>query len=162
MNNYNDKKELKVYMDNEKSKISDVSIFEYGEYPNIYKIKNNFYKSDDKKIKPDDIKIVLDKKISSSDEDEKSKVSDVSIFEEGQYPNIYKIKSKLVIQDQQSFDKKVIEDFATLRLVYNAENIVLQGTPEVGKSHLQLLLRIEAAKAEISVYFTTQEALFGD
>jgi DNA replication protein DnaC len=55
---------------------------------------------------------------------------------------------------QSSIDKKVIEDLATLRFVYNAENVVLLGPPGVGKSHLAIALGIEAVKAGISVYFT--------
>jgi DNA replication protein DnaC len=55
---------------------------------------------------------------------------------------------------QKSIDKKIIEDFATLRFVYNSENVVFLVPLGVGKSHLAIALGIEAIKAGISVYFT--------
>ena len=55
---------------------------------------------------------------------------------------------------QKSIDKNVIKDLATLRFVYNSENVVFLGPPGVGKSHLAIALGIEAVKAGISVHFT--------
>nr|WP_327036952.1 ATP-binding protein [Methanosarcina mazei] len=54
---------------------------------------------------------------------------------------------------QSYIDKNVIEDLTTLRFVHNAEDIVLLGPLEVGKSYLAIALGIEAVKAGISVYF---------
>ncbi len=56
---------------------------------------------------------------------------------------------------QPSIDRAVISDLATLRFVYNAENVVFLGPPGVGKSHLAISLGIEAVKAGLSVYFTS-------
>jgi hypothetical protein len=50
--------------------------------------------------------------------------------------------------------KKFKGDLETVRFVHNAENVVLLGLPGVVKSHLAIVLGIEAAKAGISVYFT--------
>ncbi len=56
---------------------------------------------------------------------------------------------------QPSIDRAVISDLATLRFVYNAENVVFLGPPGVGKSHLAISLGIEVVKAGFSVYFTS-------
>jgi DNA replication protein DnaC len=56
---------------------------------------------------------------------------------------------------QPSVDRAVISDLASLRFVYNAENVVFLGPPGVGKSHLAIALGIEAVKAGLSVYFTS-------
>ena len=60
---------------------------------------------------------------------------------------------------QSSIDKNVISDLASLRFVYNMENVVFLGPPGVGKSHLAIALGIEAVKAGLSVYFTNAGTL---
>lgn len=60
---------------------------------------------------------------------------------------------------QSSIDKNVISDLASLRFVYNMENVVFLGPPGVGKSHLAIALGIEAIKAGLSVYFTNAGTL---
>jgi DNA replication protein DnaC len=54
---------------------------------------------------------------------------------------------------QSSIDKKVIENFATLKSILNAKNVVLFYTFGVGKSHIIIALEIEAVKVRISVYY---------
>jgi DNA replication protein DnaC len=60
---------------------------------------------------------------------------------------------------QPSIDRAVISDLASLRFVYNAENVVFLGPPGVGKSHLAIALGIEVVKCGLSVYFTNAGTL---
>jgi DNA replication protein DnaC len=60
---------------------------------------------------------------------------------------------------QPSIDQMVISDLASLRFVYNAENLVLLGPPGVGKSHLAIAMGIEAVNAGFRVYFVNAGAL---
>ena len=89
--------------------------------------------------------------------EQEKKHRDAAAIERRMKSAVFPVKKALEEFDfefQSSIDKKVIEDLATLRFVYNAENVVLLGPPGVGKSHLAIALGIEAAKAGISVYFT--------
>ena len=54
---------------------------------------------------------------------------------------------------QPSIDKNKVMDLMTLRFIENNENIILCGTPGVGKTHLAVALGTEAAKQRYSVYF---------
>ncbi len=54
---------------------------------------------------------------------------------------------------QPSINKQQIDDFASLRFLKNAENIVFYGNSGVGKTHLATALGIEAAKNRHSTYF---------
>lgn len=54
---------------------------------------------------------------------------------------------------QPAIDKKKIIDLSTLRFIDNAENVILCGTPGVGKTHLAVALGTIAAKQRYSVYF---------
>lgn len=56
---------------------------------------------------------------------------------------------------QPSIDKSVVRELATLRFMHNAENVIAVGPPGTGKTHIALSLGHEAAKAGLSVYFTT-------
>lgn len=60
---------------------------------------------------------------------------------------------------QTSVNKKEIEDFSTLRFIENNENILLIGSPGVGKTHLATAIGIEAAKHRYSVYFISCQDL---
>ena len=54
---------------------------------------------------------------------------------------------------QPSVPRAVVEDLATLRFVERAENIVLVGSPGVGKSHIAVALGIAAVRARKEVRF---------
>lgn len=54
---------------------------------------------------------------------------------------------------QPSVDKSKVMDFMSLRFIENCENIILCGTPGVGKTHLAVAIGTEAAKQRYSVYF---------
>lgn len=56
---------------------------------------------------------------------------------------------------QPSISEKQIKELATLSFIEQHENIVLIGSPGVGKTHLAVALGIEAAKHRNSVYFIT-------
>lgn len=54
---------------------------------------------------------------------------------------------------QPSVDPEEIKDFATLRFMENAENIVFLGPSGVGKTHLATAIGVTAAKKRYSTYF---------
>lgn len=54
---------------------------------------------------------------------------------------------------QPSISKEQILDFRNLRFMEKTENILLIGTPGVGKTHLATSIGIEAAKNRNSTYF---------
>lgn len=56
-------------------------------------------------------------------------------------------------------DPKVIAELATLRFVRNRENLLLQGPPGIGKSHLAIALGVETARSGLKVYCTTMEEM---
>jgi DNA replication protein DnaC len=63
---------------------------------------------------------------------------------------------------QPSIDKKMINDLAGMKFVYNKENAILLGPPGVGKTHLAIALGISAIKEGFSVYFRTAADLISD
>lgn len=54
---------------------------------------------------------------------------------------------------QPSLDKRKVMDLASLRFIENCENLILCGTPGVGKTHLAVAIGTTAAKQRYSVYF---------
>lgn len=60
---------------------------------------------------------------------------------------------------QPSIDQKLVRELATLRFLYNGENVVFLGPPGVGKTHLAIALGIEAVKAGFTVYFSNASTL---
>lgn len=53
---------------------------------------------------------------------------------------------------QPSIDKQKVLDLASLRFLENYENLIICGTPGVGKTHLAVAIGTEAAKQRCSVY----------
>ncbi|NGZ11730.1 MAG: AAA family ATPase [Nitrospira sp. LK70] len=62
---------------------------------------------------------------------------------------------------QPSLDRKVVRELAGMSVVERAENVVLLGPPEVGKTHLAIALGVKAVDAGSSVLFLTLETLMG-
>ena len=62
---------------------------------------------------------------------------------------------------QPSIDPGKIRDLATCRWVANGDNVVLQGPPGVGKTHLEVALGREAVARGYTVQFTTAMELLG-
>lgn len=60
---------------------------------------------------------------------------------------------------QPSLNKREIDDLLTLRFVENNENILLIGSPGVGKTHLAISLGIESALHRYSTHFMTCQQL---
>ena len=62
---------------------------------------------------------------------------------------------------QPSIDPGKIRDLATCRWVANGDNVVLQGPPGVGKTHLEVALGREAVARGYTVQITTAMELLG-
>jgi len=56
---------------------------------------------------------------------------------------------------QPAVDRRLIEELATCRFLYDGRSIVFLGPPGVGKSHLAIALGLLTAEAGHRVYFTT-------
>lgn len=63
---------------------------------------------------------------------------------------------------QPSIPRAVVDDLATLRFLDAAENVVLVGSPGVGKTHIAVALGVEAVRARKEVRFTDCAALVRD
>lgn len=72
---------------------------------------------------------------------------------------VRKILSEFDFKFQPSIDKKVIQELATLRFLYNNENVVFLGPPGVGKTHLAVALGIEAINAGHTVHFVNASTM---
>ena len=49
------------------------------------------------------------------------------------------------------YKRQVVDDLATLRFLDAAENVVLVGSPGVGKTHIAVALGVEAVRARKEV-----------
>ena len=63
---------------------------------------------------------------------------------------------------QPSIPRGVVEDLATLGLLERHENVVLVGSPGVGKTHIAVALGVEAIRARKLTYFTDCRRLVSD
>ena len=63
---------------------------------------------------------------------------------------------------QPSIPRAVVDDLATLRFLDAAENVVLVGSPGVGKTHIAVALGVEAVMARKQVYFADCSRLVED
>ena len=63
---------------------------------------------------------------------------------------------------QPSIPRAVVDDLAALRFLDAAENVVLVGSPGVGKTHIAVALGVEAVRARKEVRFTDCAALVRD
>lgn len=83
---------------------------------------------------------------------EKRRRSIESVIKVAGFPHLKELKD-FDFNFQPSINKEEIYNLASLNFVEMKENIVLLGTPGVGKTHLAVSLGIEAAKKHTSVYF---------
>ncbi len=58
-------------------------------------------------------------------------------------------------QAQPGLDRRLVEELATGRFLYEGRNVVLLGPPGVGKTHLAIGLGVKTAELGHRVYFTT-------
>jgi DNA replication protein DnaC len=63
---------------------------------------------------------------------------------------------------QPSIDERQISELRTLRFVHEAANVILQGPPGVGKTHLAVALAECAIQAGQAAYFMTAHDLVAD
>lgn len=63
---------------------------------------------------------------------------------------------------QPSIDERQVKELRTLRFVHEASNVILQGPPGVGKTHLAVALAESAIRAGQPAYFMTAHDLVDD
>ena len=63
---------------------------------------------------------------------------------------------------QPSIDRPVVEELAALGFLERRENVVLVGSPGVGKTHIAVALGVEAVRARKLTYFVDCQRLVGD
>ena len=63
---------------------------------------------------------------------------------------------------QPSIDRPVVEELAALGFLERRENVVLVGSPGVGKTHMAVALGVEAVRARKLTYFVDCQRLVGD
>lgn len=63
---------------------------------------------------------------------------------------------------QPSIDRPVVEELASLGFLERRENVVLVGSPGVGKTHIAVALGVEAVRARKLTYFVDCQRLVGD
>ncbi|MDP2856463.1 MAG: IS21-like element helper ATPase IstB [Bacillota bacterium] len=74
----------------------------------------------------------------------------------------YKTLDQFDFSFQPSIDERQIRELATLRFAHDASNVILQGPPGVGKSHLAVALGIQAIQQGMGVYFITAADMVAD
>lgn len=63
---------------------------------------------------------------------------------------------------QPSIDERQVKELRTLRFIHEASNVILQGPPGVGKTHLAVALAEAAIRAGQPAYFMTAHDLVDD
>jgi DNA replication protein DnaC len=66
-----------------------------------------------------------------------------------------KLLSEFDYAAQPSIDRRLIEELATGRYLYEGRNVIFLGPPGVGKTHLAIALGVAAAELGHRVYFTS-------
>ena len=84
----------------------------------------------------------------------------LAAYYEGKQIALHKIsyqRKDMVVNPQHyrrlTFDKRQIDELATMRFLENAENVVFLGPPGVGKTHLASAWGLVAAQHRISTYY---------
>jgi DNA replication protein DnaC len=63
---------------------------------------------------------------------------------------------------QPSIERSVVEDLASLAFLERGDNVVMIGTPGVGKTHIAVAIGIEAVRARKLTYFIDCQSLLED
>lgn len=69
------------------------------------------------------------------------------------YYGIYVRHRKIDKNPMDLLDMDMIDDLRSLRFISNNENVIFLGTPNVGKTHLTIALRISVIENKYSAYF---------
>ena len=69
------------------------------------------------------------------------------------YYGIYVRHRKIDKNPMDLLDMDMIDDLRSLRFISKNENVIFLGTPNVGKTHLTIALRISVIENKYSAYF---------
>lgn len=132
----------------------DILLSKYFEKLKLYSFMDTYKKCIDKKIDHYDLLV----KLCANEVKVKDEVARKSMVKTAGFPAI-KSLSEFDFDYQPTINQDKIKYLSKLEFINNGENVILTGSPGVGKTHLAISLGVESASNRISTYFIKAQKL---